>query len=295
MEFAFGNRRAALAELNRALQLSPRLAAAHALQGFVQLDAGDTRAALSSFNRARELDAALGSAWLGRGLCLLRERNFAAARAAFQAAAALEPQRSLFRTYLGKAASELGDAKAAEKEFRLAKELDANDPTAWLYSALHLWSENKLNAAIRDLERAYDKNDNRAAFRSRELLDGDKSVRSANLAVIYDDAGLTEVSRRAAARSLSESYANFSGHLFLANSLQAQQDANRFDLRLETAKQSELLVANLLAPPGAGNLSQVLSQSDRLRFFDQQPVGVSSLTSYGSRGDWSETDRKSTV
>ena len=289
LEFAFGNLRAARSELNRALQLSPRLAAAHALQGFVQLDSGDAKAALNSFNHAREIDAALGSAWLGRGLCLLRERNFAAARAAFQAAAALEPQRSLFRSYLGKAASEAGDATLAEKEFRLAKELDANDPTAWLYSALHLWQENKLNAAIRDLETSYDKNDNRAAFRSRELLDADKSVRSANLAVIYDDAGLTEVSRHVAERAVSESYANFSGHLLLANSYQTESDKNRFDLRLETARQSELLVANLLAPPGAGNLSQVLSQSDRLRFFDDKKFGVSSLTGYGSRGNWSET------
>ena len=289
LEFAFGNRRAALAALDWSLSFSPRLAAAHALQGFVWLDQGKVKSARPSFNRACELDAALGSAWLGRGLCLLRERNFGEARAAFQAAAALEPQRSLFRSYLGKAASELGDSKAADKEFRLAKELDANDPTAWLYSALHLWHANQLNAAIRDLETSSDKNDNRAAFRSRELLDGDRSVRSANLAAIYDDAGLNEVSRHVAARSVSESYANFSGHLFLADSYQSLADANRFDLRLETARQSELLVANLLAPPGAGNLSQVLSQSERLRFFDQKPVGVSSLASYGSRGDWSET------
>jgi Flp pilus assembly protein TadD len=289
LEFAFGNRAAALRELKRALEISPRLAAAHALQGFVFLDSGNVKSAQNSFDRARELDAALGSAWLGRGLCLLRERNFPEARAAFQAAAALEPQRGLFRSYLGKAASELGDAKSAEKEFRLAKELDANDPTAWLYSALHLWQENKLNAAIRDLEMSYDKNDNRAAFRSRELLDGDKSVRSANLATIYDDAGLTDVSRHLAERSVGENYANFSGHLFLANSYAVEQSLNRFDLRLETAKQSELLVANLLAPPGAGNLSQVLSQSDRLRFFDTQPFGLSSLTTYRSRGDWSET------
>jgi Flp pilus assembly protein TadD len=289
LEFAFGHRRPALAELKRALELSPRLAAAHALQGFVLLDAGNTSAAQSAFDRATELDAALGSAWLGRGLCRLHARNFHEARAAFQAAAALEPQRSLFRSYLGKAASELGDATAAEKEFRLAKELDANDPTAWLYSALHLWQENKLNAAIRDLETSYDKNDNRAAFRSRQLLDGDKAVRSANLATIYDEAGLTDVSRHIAARAVEENYANFSGHLFLANSYAAEQSQNRFDLRLETARQSELLVANLLAPPGAGNLSQVLSQSDRLRFFDTQPFGFSSLTAYGSRGDWSET------
>ena len=289
LEFAFGNRRAALAELARARELSPRLAAASALQGFVELEQGHTTAALTAFDHARELDAALGSAWLGRGLCLLHQRNFAEARAAFQAAAALEPQRSTFRSYLGKAASELGDAKAAEKEFRLAKELDPNDPTPWLYSALHLWQENRLNEAIRDLETSSDKNDNRAAFRSRELLDSDRSVRSANLAAIYNDAGLTEVSDHVAARAVSENYGNFSGHLFLANSYQAQEDANRFDLRLESARQSELLVANLLAPPGAGNLSQALSQQDRLRFFEQKPFGFSSLTTYGSGGDWSET------
>lgn len=289
LEFAFGNRKAALAELAIAVRLSPRLASAHALQGFVLLDQGSTRAALVAFDHARELDAALGSAWLGRGLCLLRSGNHEKAREAFQAAAALEPQRGLFRSYLGKAASESGDTRAATKEFKLAKELDPDDPTAWLYSALELWQEGRLNQAIRDLEISSDKNDNRALFRSRELLDGDRSVRSANLGAIYNEAGLSEVSRHLAARSVGESYENFSGHLFLANSYQASETANRFDLRLETARQSELLVANLLAPPGAGNLSQVLSESERLRFFDSKQFGVSSLTRYGSRGDWSET------
>ena len=143
LEFSFGNRRAALARLNRALELSPQLASAHALRGFALLDQGDTQAAQHAFDHARELDAAFSPAWLGRGLCLLRERKFPEARSAFQAAAALEPQRGLFRSYLGKAASELGDTSAAEKEFKLAKRLDPNDPTAWLYSALDLWQHNQ--------------------------------------------------------------------------------------------------------------------------------------------------------
>ncbi|MFM2295320.1 MAG: hypothetical protein RLZZ350_1733, partial [Verrucomicrobiota bacterium] len=288
LEFSFGHRRTALTELDAALKLSPQLASAYALQGFVLLDQNDSTAALAAFDHARELDSALGSAWLGRGLCLLHEINYPAARESLQAAAALEPQRGLFRSYLGKAASELGDAKSAAKEFRLAKELDPADPTAWLYSALHLWQQNQLNAAIRDLEISADKNDNRAAFRSQLLLDGDRAVRSANLAALYDEAGIPEASRRAAARAVNERYANFSGHLFLANSLQAQEDVNRFDLRLEAARQSELLVANLLAPSGAGNLSQLLSQQDHLRFFDARPIGVSSLTEYRSTGDWRE-------
>ena len=288
LEFSFGNRRAALAELDIALSLSPRLAPAQTLRGFVLLEQGDTTRALASFDQARTLDAAFGPAWLGRGLCLLRERDFTNARACFQAAAALEPQRALFRAYLGKAASELGDARAAEKEFNLAKTLDPNDPTSWLYSALHLWQQNRINEAIRDLEHAEAVNDSRAPFRSRLLLDEDRSVASADLAAIYNDAGLGDVSRHTAARAVAEDYANFSGHLFLANSLQAMEDINRFDLRLESARQSELLVANLLAPPGAGNLSQQFSQQEHLQFFDPRPVAVSSLTEYSSHGDWHE-------
>lgn len=286
LDFAFDSRRAALAGLNRANRLSPRLVSAQALRGFVLLEQGDAPAALSAFDHARELDAAFGPAWLGRGLCLLRERNFPEARSAFQAAVAFEPQRGLFRSYLGKAASAAGDAATAEKEFNLAKRLDASDPTAWLYSALHLWQQNRLNEAVRDLEKSADLNDQRAPFRSRLLLDSDRAVRSANLAALFEDIGVPEASRRAASRAVSERYSDFSGHWFLANSFQAQSGNNRFDLRLETARQSELLMANLLAPPGAGNLAQLLSQQEHLRFFDSRPVGLSSLTEYGSGGDW---------
>src|SRR6185436_9665647 len=150
------------------------------------------------------LDAAMGPAWLGQGLCMMRQRQFAAARVSFQAAAALEPQRGLFRSYLGKAASELGEPAAAEKEFALAKRLDPKDPTGWLYSALHLWQQNRLNEAIRDLEHSEDLNDNRAPFRSRLLLDDDRAVRSADLAALYNEAGFPDVSRHTAARSVSE-------------------------------------------------------------------------------------------
>ncbi len=286
LEFSFERRAAAFAALDRALAVSPRLAPAHALRGFVQLEQGDTAGALASFDRARELDAALGSAWLGRGLVLMRRREFVEARAAFQAAAALEPRRALFRSYLAKAAGELRDSRGAAKDFALARQLDANDPTAWLYSALHLWQENRLNEAIRDLERSLDLNDRRAVFRSRLLLDRDRAVRSANLAALYEDAGLADASRHTAARAVGESYADFSGHLFLANSYQALESANRFDLRMETARQSELLLANLLAPPGAGNLSQLLPQQEHLRYFDPRRLGVSLLVEYSSAGEW---------
>ena len=290
LEFAFGNRHAALRELDRALALSPQFPPAYALRGYVLLEQGDTKSALAGFDQSRRLDAAYAEAWVGRGLCAMRDRQFLAAREAFQAAAALEPTRGLLRAYLGKASSELNEPKLAEKEFNLGERLDPYDPTAWFYSALHLWQENRINEAIRHLERSEDLNDQRAPFRSELLLDRDRSVRSANLAALYEDVGLPDVSRQAAGISVAEDYANFSGHLFLANSYQALEDVNRFNLRFETARESELLVANLLAPPGAGNLSQQLSQQEHLQFFDPRPLGFSSLTEYASRGEWHNGD-----
>lgn len=286
LEWAFERRREALAQLDQALQLSPRLAAAHSLRGFILLEQRDRQEALAAFDRAIGIDSALGSAWLGKGLAQFQLGQRDEALRSLQTAVALEPRRSLHRSYLGKAWSQQREAALAKKEFRLAKDLDPNDPTAWLYSALHQWQENRPNAAVRELERSAELNDNRQLFRSRLTLDRDQAVRSANLAAIYRDAGLPEVSLRSAAHAVTEDYANYSGHLFLANSYQAMEDPNRFDLRFETARQSELLLANLLAPAGAANLSQLLSQQEHLQFFEPRPLAVSTATEYRSNGDW---------
>ena len=288
LQMMLEERAAAAATVRDALRVSPRLASAHALLGFLRLEENDPKSALRSFDDAIAIDAALGNAWLGRGLALLRLGERDEALRSFQTAAALEPRRAVMRGYLAKAFSAAGEMKLAEKDLRLAKELDPGDPTAWLYSALHQWQQNRPNLAVRELERSTELNDNRRLFRSRLGLDRDRSVRSANLAAVYADAGLQEVSLRSAARAVNEDYANFSSHLFLANSYQALENPNRFDLRYESARFSELLVANLLAPAGAGNLSQLLSQQEHLQFFDPRPVGVSTFTQYRSSGDWQQ-------
>ena len=47
-------------------------------------------------------------------------------------------------------------------------------------------------------------NGNRAVFRSKFLLDQDQAVRSANLALIYEDAGLSDVAVREATSAVEE-------------------------------------------------------------------------------------------
>src|SRR5438045_1556512 len=81
-----------------------------------------------------------------------------------------------------------------------------------------LKQQNRINEAIRDLEKSEELNGNRRVYRSGLLLDQDAAVRGANLANVYRDAGMDDVSVREASRAVNADYANYSAHLFLANS-----------------------------------------------------------------------------
>jgi len=234
LEFSFGRTTPALAALDKALRLSPQNAEAISLKGFLLAAQNRIDDAQSLFSEAIAIDPALGNAWLGRGLCRIRRGHADAGRQDLQVAATLEPNRSLLRSYLGKAFGNTDDNRLGKKEFGLAQRLDPNDPTSWLYSALVNQQHNQVNEAVRDLEHSQDLNDNRRVFRSKLLLDQDRAVRSANLATIYRDAGMTDLSVREASRAVNNDFANYSAHLFLAESYDALRDPKLLNLRYET-------------------------------------------------------------
>jgi len=289
LEFSFGRTRNALDALDKSLALAPRNAEALALKGFLLAAQNQTRAAILWFDRALAADSALGNAWLGRGLCKIHLGDTTGGREDLLVAAALEPQRAGLRSYLGKAYANAGDFTRAAKEFQLAEKLDPNDPTAWLYSALLNQEKNQINDAIHDLEKSQELNDNRSVYRSQLLLDQDQAVRDANLAAMYRDAGMTEIGVREAARAVNSDYANYSAHLFLANSYNELRDPNEINLRYETPTENEYLLANLLAPAGAGALSPTISQGEYSRLFARDGFGVASDTEYLSRGAWTQS------
>ncbi len=288
LEFSRGRTKPALEALERSLTLAPRNAQAIALKGFLLSAQNNLRDALPLFDQAIQLDGGLGNAWLGRGLAKIRLGRAAEGRFDLHAAAVTEPQRSLLRSYLGKAWSNEGDVKHAEKELRLARELDAGDPTPWLYSALLLQQQNRINEGIRDLETARALSDNRALYRSRLLLDQDRAVSGANLANLYQDAGLAETSAREAGRAVNADYANHSAHRFLADSFNALRDPNGFNQRYESAWFTEYLLANLLSPVGAGGLSQTVSQQEYAKLFERDRFGIASSSSFASHGAWGQ-------
>ena len=288
LEFSFGRVNATDRALRKALELSPRNAQAIALSGFVLAAQNRISEAQQVFEQALEIDGALGNAWLGRGLCRIRQGDSEGGRADIQTAAALEPNRSLLRSYLGKAFDQVHDDVHAFKELDLAKRLDKNDPTPWLYSALIDYEQNRINDAVRSLEKSVELNDNRHVYRSELLLDQDRAVRSASLATIYQRAGLADVSVREAARAVADDYANYSAHLFLANSFDAFRDPTRFNLRYETAWFNELLLANLLASVGAGTFSQNISQQEYSRLFEKNRLGLVTTTDVRSDAQYRE-------
>jgi Tfp pilus assembly protein PilF len=289
LEFSFGHIGSSHDALEKSLRLSPRNSRAKALEGFLLAADNHISDAIESFNEAIALDGSQGNAWLGRGLCQIRRGETKAGREDLLVAAALEPQRSVFRSYLGKAFAMSRDSAHAHKELALAQKLDPHDPTAWLYSSLLLLEENRINEAIAALEKSAALNENRSLFRSRLLLDQDRAVRGANLAAIYQDAGMNEVAVREATKAVESDYGNYSAHLFLANSYNALRDPQQINLRYETAWLSEYLVANLLSPVGAGTLSPMVSQEEYSRLFEQNGPGFTSFTEYSSRGDWTQS------
>jgi Flp pilus assembly protein TadD len=289
LQFAHGHLNETENALTKALQTSPENAQARTLQGFIRLANHRPGAALAAMQQAIDLDAGLSNAWLGRGLAKFRLGEQSEARQDLQAATILEPQRSLLRSYLGKAYQVDGEYVPAQRELDRAMELDPNDPTPFLYRALIRYQQNELIPAITDLEESIRLNDNRGIYRSRSLLDKDQSVRQANLASMYRDAHMHTWSQREAAASIESDYTNASAHMFLANSYDALRDPRQLNLRYETPWASELFLAQMLMPAGSANLSRQISQNEYTALFDQQRFHLINTTEYQSSGLWDQS------
>ena len=121
LEFSFGRTPQAIKDVEHSLALAPRNAQAHALKGYLFSAQNRIAKARESFDQAITLDGALGNAWLGRGLTFIRQGQDEPGRQDLQTAAVLEPNRSVFRSYLGKAFSEVGNNNKGESELTRAR------------------------------------------------------------------------------------------------------------------------------------------------------------------------------
>ena len=285
LEFSFGRTEAAIRAVDKSLQLSPRNAQAISLRGYLELSRNRIGGAQEYFSQAIAIDPALGNAWLGRGLAYFQSRNREEGLRAVTMAAAVEPNRSFLRSYLGKALAENHKDEKATNELDIARRLDPGDPTPPFYQSLLDQRQYAYNRGIGNIEESIRLNDNRAVFRSGFLLDKDRSVRQANLAALYKNVGMTEVSLEEARRAVVSDYLNPSAHLFLSDSINALRDTRRVQLRYETPWFNELLLANLLSPAGTDLMPLNVSQQEYTGLFPSNRLGFSSRTLARSDGE----------
>jgi tetratricopeptide (TPR) repeat protein len=235
----FGDLEAALKAAQKAVEIDPAVAQTQTVLGFAHLSRIDLDAAEEAFEKAITLDPGAPLPRLGLGLLKIRKGALEEGRREIETAAVLDPGNTLIRSYLGKAYFEEKRDKPAAGQYNLAKELDEQDPTPYLYSAILHQTQNRPVLALRDIQKSIERNDARAIYRSRLLLDEDLAVRSAGLGRIYQDLGFEQRALVEGWKSVTLAPEDYSGHRLLADSYAALPGH-------QMARASELLQSQLL-------------------------------------------------
>ena len=251
----FGDRGKALEAARKAEELAPGLARSQTVFGFAALAESHEAEAKIAFEQAIRFSSDDPLAHFGLGLAKIKHGDLTEGRRELEAAVALDPNNALLRSYLGKAYYEEKRSPLEGQQFDIAKELDPADPTPYLYSAIDKQTSNRPVEALHDMQKAIDLNDNRAVYRSRQLLDSDLASRSASMTRVYSDLGFQELALRQGWKSVNVDPSNFSAHRFLADSYSVLP-------RHEIARVSELLQSQLLQPINMTPIQPRLGESN---------------------------------
>ena len=250
-----GERAQARAAAERAGALAPELERVRTVRGFADLAELRVRPAAELFQRAIAQDPNDPLPRFGLGLAQIRAGGLNVGRANLELAVGLDPSNGLLRSYLGRAYFEERRDGPAGDQYAIARELDPLDPTAYLFDAIRLQTENQPVEALEQLDRSIALNDNRAVYRSRLQLDADRAARGASLARIYQDLDFLDTGVREATSSLADDPTNPSAHRFLADIYGGMR-------RREVSRVSELLQSQMLQELNQTPIPTALSEAN---------------------------------
>lgn len=241
LELMMGERKRSAQAADTAAQLAPNLSRAYLARGFAALTERRIADAQSAFEKALALDSADPLPHLGLGIARINSGDLENGRRELEVAVAMDSNNALYRAYLGKAYFEEKRGEIDAQQLAIAKELDPQDPTAYFYNAIRLQTENQPVAALKEVDASIERNDNRAVYRSRLLLDSDEAARNVSLARVYRDLGFQQLALAEGYKSVNTDPSDSSAHRFLADSYSVLP-------RHEIARVSELLQSQLLDP-----------------------------------------------
>lgn len=268
LHLMFGDRDKALEAAHKAEALAPNLARTQTVLGFAALAENHEADARLAFEKAIQLSSNDPLAHFGLGLTKIKGGDLSEGRQALEASVALDANNALLRSYLGKAYYEEKRMPLDQQQYSIAKELDPSDPTPYLYDAIDKQTTNRPVEALESMQKAIELNDNRAVYRSRQLLDSDLAARSASIARVYSDLGFQELALRQGWKSVNTDPSNFSSHRFLADSYSALP-------RHAVARVSELLQSQLLQPLNMTPIQPHQGETNLFLISSGGPAGLS--------------------
>jgi len=119
---------AAIAELDRAVEIRPDYAVGYLARGRMKYESGDLEGSIADCDRALEVNAEYAQAWHNRGLVNIEKRDFEAAIHDLTQAIAVSPDYPSAYVYRGQANLAAGNTDAARADWEKTKELD---PQGW--------------------------------------------------------------------------------------------------------------------------------------------------------------------
>jgi len=279
LAFTNGDTSQALRYLDEASKTGTNSPNSDLLRGFIKLAQKETDQALQIFSDIIK-HSGDPQAFFGAALAHIAKGDSATGEKLLIKAAHLDPQSSIYRSYLAKVFYHNNKAQLADRELGEAISRDENDPTPWLYRSYLRREQNRPVEALQDLESSIAKNDNRAVYRSSNLLDQDAAVRGVSLAEVFKDLGFKEIGRVEALKSLNSDYSNGAAHKFLAETQDEIFDAD--------AALSEKRISDLLSPLTLNSLESIAntaSFNEYSSLFNQNEDRTSLSASFDSRAD----------
>lgn len=254
LELTLGRRATARATAEAANAIAPTPLGL-AIEGFAALSVYEDAAAMAAFETAVAAEDSAPLPRLGMGLALIRSGAIAAGRRELELAASLDPKRGQLRTWLGRAYFEEGRGEKAAAQFDLAKALDPDDPTPWLFSAAERYAAGQPLQALQEIDEAEARAPARSVLRGAEGLAEDRAVTAAALGRALDEAGFTETALDQGARAVEHDPTNATAHRVLADLLVGAPE-------LTFARSSSALLAQVLSPPTLAPIDVALAEPD---------------------------------
>jgi Tfp pilus assembly protein PilF len=253
-----------------AVAAEPTESYAHSILGFVHLAQIEIATARLDFTAAIERDSFNAFPRFGLGLAKIRNGELVPGREELEIAVALDPSNSLLRSYIAKAYYEENTPERdqlAATQFDLAGTLDPSDPTPNFYDAILAQSQNRPIEALDLLKSATAKNDNRAVYRSRLLIEDDAAAQGAAVTAIYRDLRFERLGILESTKALSENPGNPAAHRALAS---AYANIPRHDI----ARVSEALQAQIRQPVSIAPVPPLLGTDSLLLPRDLGPSQI---------------------